>query len=101
MSSWIGVYGNNKTELDWMRSNYQEADARFRSIHPVFESGDGRFEHGVDESGLADSSRLKFQYYWTIPCHWDEGEHFKQTEKDIKFVLRKLRGPKKLEIYLS
>lgn len=101
MSSWIGVYGHNQTELDWMKENYQTADKKFRKIHPVFESEDGRCEHGILETGSADDPELTVQYYWNISCHWDSGDHFKQTKSDIKAVLKELKSPKGLAVYLS
>ena len=101
MSSWIGVYGHNRRELDWMKKNHQKVDERFRRIHPVYEDGDERFEHGIIDEGNSSSQDLRFSYYWSIPCHWDSGEHFKQTESDVRAVLKKLHAPKILEVYLS
>ena len=91
MSSWIGVYGNN-----------QEEDARFKEIHPVFKSKKDEFAHGIRERQMpAGQEDIMHQYWWTLPCHWDDEYHFKQTESDIRSVLTELQSPEGLEVHLS
>lgn len=101
MSSEIMVYGHNQTELDWMRSNYQAAYKRFTEIHPTFESEDGKFDHGIGVMGSSSEKVLKYQYYWDIACHWDYDKHLRQTESDIKTILKELNSPEGIEVYLS
>ena len=101
MSSDIFIYGHNQDEIDWMRKNYQQADVRFQEIHPEFRSRDDEFVHGIQEGKLPYEKQLKDQYWWNLPCHWGSEDHFKQTENDIKAVLKELGSPKGLEVHLS
>src|SRR3989344_7337559 len=101
MSSWIGVYGHDESELAWLRDNYSRADCRFKKIHPIFESEGEKYEHVILEIKSPGAHQLEQQYYWNIPCHWDSEAHFEQTKSDINAVLQELKGPKGLEVYLS
>jgi len=101
MSSSIQVYGENQSQLDWMKSNYERADERFQQIHPDFHLEGEVLRHGIIEMGDSKSSEQKFTYYWRIPCHWDSELHFRRTETDIRFVLNELHSPVGLEVHLS
>ncbi len=101
MSSWIGVYGQNQSQLDWMKSNYERADKRFRTVHPELDSDGEIIRHGIIVRGNPEDRTLRYRYSWKIPCHWDSGEHFRQTERDIRLVLQELHSPEGLEVYLS
>ncbi len=94
MSRWISVHGKTKDEQKLMKKIYPYAIRLFRDIHIVFESDKGTFEHDIVEKNSED------EYWWIINCHWDSGEHLKQTIKDIKNVLKKLKAPK-LKIHSS
>jgi len=101
MSSSIQVYGQNQSQLDWMKSNYTRADQRFQIIHPDFHLEGEIMRHGIIEMGDAREREQKFTYYWNIPCHWDSEMHFMQTERDIRSVLHELHGPKGIDVHLS
>ncbi len=100
MSSQIMVYGSTEFELDWMRKNFPEVDKMFREIHPVFETEDESFQHGIE---VIEQVHLEliYHYYWRIPCHWDIDEHLKKTEENIKSVLENLNAPKGIFVYPS
>ena len=99
MSSWIGVYGRTRSNRNWMRQNYANADAQFREIHPIYVSSE-KFEHGIVEH-TNNTAISRFDYSWNIPCHWNSDVHFDQTKNDIRQVLKKLEKPRGVNIHLS
>ena len=103
MSSSIEVYGNGRTARDWLRKNYLDANRAFERIHPGYDVGDpeGPRVHGILEIKSPDNFYQRFTYRWTIPCHQDSGRHFKQTERDIRNVLKSLRKPRSVQVSLS
>jgi hypothetical protein len=101
MTTWIGVYGRTNAAVGWLRDHYDAANQHFAKIHPSFQVGEDPIVHGIFEGGDSSASRVKERYSWTIPCHWDDGDHFDRTVQDIRQVLRDLRKPKDVSIYLS
>jgi len=90
MTSSVYVCGESEDQKNWMSGNYAAVDTRFRKIHPTFRSEKGTFEgHGIKnrDDGL-----------WDVPCHWDSGEHLRQSRRDIEKALGDLDAPEGIEV---
>ncbi len=95
------VYGRDKSQVNWMKNNYEEVNARFSRIHPIFRFGSEEYQHGINEHSDHNAEEIKFTYFWDIPCHWENGVHFRQTKTDISTVLKEVSAPTGLKIHLS
>ena len=97
----IEIYGKKKVVRAWLKENYTRADARFKEIHPLFAEQDVR--HGIEylENPEMRGRDSKYSYHWYIPTHGNRGDHFWQTEHDIKKVLEELGTPDRIGIYHS
>ncbi len=122
---WIEVYDTTKNLVGWLKFNYREADRLFRELHHGIKleseevSWSSTRQHGITEilrvheadkiwnwrtlipkfvRRKEQKREIKWELYWSIGCHEDNGAHVQKTRDNIETILKRLGSLENIKI---